>query len=109
MIMTTEEARKVTEDSLYDIDQNQGRMIMTLGKLQEAKELIDEADAHNQLDELLGTLPVMSGEIGKQVYELKKILGIEPNSFEKEVYEQDPKKEVIHDYLGLYELVDELY
>lgn len=113
MTMTSEEARKAW-DNQWDINRNQDRMIMALGKLQEAKDLINEAEAHNVLDELLGTLPVIGEEIGEPIYELKNLLGIEPNSIEKEIrsYKQavvtdNDKVEVIHDDFGLLNQLDE--
>lgn len=123
MTMTAEEARKAMENQ-YDIDRNQDRMIMALGKLQEAKGLIDEADAHNSLDELLGTLPVLGEDIDQRIVELKQVLGVELTHYQKEIRSISPKPEAVsntaqaktpekvwngEDYLDFHKVVDRLY
>lgn len=75
----------VTKDQ-YFIELNQKRLITALSKLQDVNNLMTEAENDNSLSELAGLLPSISTEVGDQIYQIKKYLGITPTEFEEEMY-----------------------
>lgn len=83
--MTESNKHLVTKDQ-YFIELNQERLITALSKLQDVNNLMTEAENDNSLAELAGLLPSISTEVGDQIYQIKKYLGITPTEFEEEMY-----------------------